>query len=93
MGAYSSEDEKACEPLQAADAVVYEIRRGLHLALGHRKGPLSKQFRVLADAGAMFLVQTTDKAHLLHIVDTHEPGEPFKLDEIMDQKFDKNMRF
>jgi hypothetical protein len=33
MGTYSSEDEKRCLPLQAADAVIYEIRRAIHLAL------------------------------------------------------------
>jgi hypothetical protein len=93
MATYSSMDEKQCEPLQAADAVVYEIRRVLNLVLGQREGHLRKQFSVLDDAKAIFLVQNANKEHLLRIVGTHKPGEPFKLDEIMDQSFSDDIRF
>lgn len=93
MGGFGSEDEKRCIPLQAADAVIYEIRRVLHLALGQRKGELSKQFRVLAKRKVVFIVQHCNKEHLLNIVRTHKPGEPFRLDEIMDQKFNENIIF
>jgi hypothetical protein len=53
---------------------------------------LRKQFKILADSRAMFLIQHTRREHLLHIVDTHEPGEPFKLDEVMNQRFDEDIR-
>lgn len=93
MGTYSSADEKRCLPLQAADAVVFEIRRALNLALGQWSGHLRKQFGMMADAKAMFLISHTNREHLLHIVATHSPGEPFKLDEIMEQRFDENIGF
>lgn len=93
MGTFSSKDEKGCLPLQAADAVVYEIRRVLHFALGQWPGQLRKQFNMMADAKAMFLISHTNKEHLLHIVATHKPDEPFKLDELMEQQFSENIHF
>jgi hypothetical protein len=93
MATYSNEDEKNCDPLQAADAIVFEIRRVLNLQLGKRKGALRKQFSILAGKKNMFLIQHTVREHLLHIVATHKPGEPFKLDEIMDQRFNQNITF
>jgi len=93
MGTYSSEDEKKCYPIQAADAVIYEIRRAFHIALGQRKEALRKQFNILSDTQVMFLMQQCEKKNLLHIVATHKPGEPFKLDEIMDQEFNENINF
>jgi len=92
MAAFSSADDRYCEPLQAADAAVFEIRRALKLALGQRKGQLRQQFNILADAGKMFLIQHTDRKHLLHIIANHKPGEPFKLDEIMEQTFSENIK-
>lgn len=93
MATYSSENEKKCDPLQAADAVIFEIRRVLNLQLGQRKGELRKQFGILSGAKNVFLIQHTRREHLLHIVATHKPGEPFKLDEIMDQEFNENITF
>ena len=93
MGTYSSEDEKKCDSLQAADAVIFEIRRVLNLALRQRKGALRKQFSILAGAKNVFIIQHAKREHLLNIVATHEPGEPFKLDEIMDQRFTENITF
>jgi len=92
MASFSKMNEKECDPLQAADAVVFEIRRALNLELGQRKGYLRKQFEILDDAGAVFLIQYADKANLLRIVATHKPGEPFNLDVIMEQKFDRDMK-
>ncbi|MBZ5504707.1 MAG: hypothetical protein LAO78_04380 [Acidobacteriia bacterium] len=92
MGVYGAEDEKQCFPLQAADAVIYEIRRAFHVALGQRKEQLRKQFNIL-DNKALFAMQHCSKKNLLHIVATHKPGEPFKLDEIMDDKFNEDIRF
>jgi|HubBroStandDraft_6_1064221.scaffolds.fasta_scaffold172884_2 hypothetical protein len=44
MWSFTTEDEKRCEPLQAADAAVYEIRRALNISLKHWQGQLRKQF-------------------------------------------------
>jgi len=93
MATFSVADDRVCQPLQAADAVVFEIRRALNLVLGQWQGHLRKQFGILADAKKMFLVTRAGKDHLLHIVSTHKPGEPFKLDEIMEQEFDENITF
>lgn len=92
MGTYSSKDEKECIPLQAADAVVFEIRRALNLALGQWQGQIRKQFNMMADSKTMFLIAHADMEHLRHIVSTHKPGEPLRLGEIMDQKFNENIR-
>jgi hypothetical protein len=93
MGSYSSKDEKKCDPLQAADAVVFEIRRVLNQRLGQRKGGLRKQFTAMAKNKNVFIIQYASKVHLDHIVATHKPGEPFRLDEIMDQRFTVNIGF
>jgi hypothetical protein len=84
MNTFSTADEKKCEPLQAADAAVYEVRRALNGSLKHWYDPLRGQFSVLADARAMFLITHTTRAQLEHIVATHSPGEPFKLDALME---------
>ena len=93
MGAYGTDDEKNCEPLQAADAVIYEIRRAFHIALGQRKEAIRQQFKILSGKHVVFLMQNCAKPQLDHIVATHKPGEPFKLDEIMDQKFNEDITF
>lgn len=92
MGTFSSSDDKHCEPLQAADAAIFEIRRTLNLALGHSKGQLRKQFNILTDSGAMLLIMHTRKAQLDWIVANHSPGEPLRLDSVMEMRFDKNIK-
>ena len=94
MAAFSSADDKEYAVLQAADAVVFEIRRVLNLVLGnYSRGVLRKQFGILADPGKMFLITHTSKEQLMAIVANHNPGEPFKLDEIMDKELTENVRF
>jgi hypothetical protein len=86
-------EEKKCEPLQAADAAVYEVRRALNGSLKHWYDPRRSQFSLLADARAMFLITHTTRAQLEHIVGTHNPGEPFKLDALMEaQPPDENIK-
>jgi uncharacterized protein DUF3800 len=92
MGAFGMGDDKLYPVLQAADAVVYEVRRALNLALGQWQGTLRKQFRVLDDAKMISLIQHTTKDQLLRIVELHKPGEPFKLDEIMDMVFHEDVK-
>jgi len=94
MAAFTSADDKAYPVLQAADAVAFEIRRVLNLVLGnYSRGVLRKQFGVLADPGKMFLITHTNREQLLHIVATHQPGEPFKLDDLMNLQINENVRF
>jgi hypothetical protein len=92
MGAFETADDKKVEILQAADAVAFEIRRVLNLALGNYAA-LRAQFRDLADPGKVFLITHTTKDQLLHVVAHHSPGEPFKLDDIMEQHLAENIRF
>ena len=83
-----------CKPEEAADAVAFEIRRVLNkaLALGNYSA-LRAQFRDLADPGKVFLIAHTTKEQLLHIVAHHNPGEPFKLDDIMEQQLTESIKF
>jgi hypothetical protein len=92
MGTFESADDKRVEVLQAGDAVAFEIRRVLRLALGGYS-VLRAQFRDLADPGKVFLITHTTKEQLLHIVALHQPSEPFKLDSIMEQQISENIKF
>jgi len=95
MLSFSSIDEKLCTPVQAADAAVYEIRRALnfqdkkHLDLSGTS--LRKQFELLAAAHGMAYVAHTSKEQLAWIVANHKPGEPFKLDELMNNQLGENI--
>lgn len=91
MATYSEADEKKNAVLQAADAAVFEIRRALNLELKQWEGALRKQFGIIADAKKMFLIEHTSKDQLLHIAATHEAGEAFKLDELMQRKFPESV--
>jgi hypothetical protein len=91
LGSFSVSDDRRCEPLQAADAVVFEIRRALKLSLKEAQGTLRRQFSILSDNRKMFAIQYAHRENLLRIVATHKPGEPFKLDEIMDQHFEEDI--
>jgi hypothetical protein len=91
MGTYTSADDKDCEPLQAADAAIFEVRRALNLSLKYWPGKLRKQYKILA-AATMFIITHTKKEQLLHIVATHKPGEPFNLDELMKLKIRENIK-
>jgi len=92
MASFSFEDDETCEPLQAADAAVYEVRRALKFSLGQWNGKLRKQFDILADAKVVFLITHSNKEQLLHIVRNHEPREPFKLDALMEMQLNENIR-
>lgn len=68
----------------------FEIRRVLNVALGMNCKVMRKQFNTLADPGKVALITWTNKEHLLKIVASHQPGEPFKLDDIMDYELTEN---
>lgn len=92
MTTFSSEDDKKCEPLQAADAAIFEVRRALQLALGQWKGKLRDQFSILSNARSVFLITHTRKEQLLHIVANHKAGEPYKLDTLMELQLDQDVK-
>jgi hypothetical protein len=93
MGTFTSADDKAIEVLQAADAVAFEIRRVLGLALGSYSA-VREQFRDLTKPAKVFLITLSNKELLQHIVANHLPGEPFKLDEIMERQLPpENIKF
>jgi hypothetical protein len=92
MGTFSTADEKKCEPLQAADAAVYEVRRALNISLKHWSEPLRKQFSMLSGSKAMFLITHTRREQLEYIVANHQPGEAFKLDALMDFNPEDNIK-
>jgi hypothetical protein len=93
MATFSSASDKQCAPLQAADAAVFEVRRALNVSLKQWPGILRKQFNLLADSHVMFLISHVSRVNLLHIVETHQPGEPFHLDAFMDAEFNENIKF
>jgi len=91
MATFSSASDKKCVPLQAADAAIFEVRRALNISLKQWPGTLRKQFNTLADSHVVFLISYANKVNLLHIVETHQPGEPFHLDAFMDSEFSENI--
>jgi hypothetical protein len=91
---FSSMDDKKCAPLQAADAVVYEVRRALNFKSkipGLADTALRKQFQALANGRAVAYIAESRKEQLEWIVANHKPGEPFKLDELMKQQLGENV--
>jgi Protein of unknown function (DUF3800) len=91
MCTFSTADEKLCAPLQAADAVVYEIRKVLKYSKRDYETKLREQFGMFADARVMFYVGHTERVQLEWIVANHKPAEPFKIDELMKMEITKNI--
>jgi len=83
MCTFSTTDEKLCAPLQAADAVVYEIRKVLKFSKKVYETKLRKQFGMFSDSQIMFYIGHTERKQLEWIAANHAPGEPFKMDPIM----------
>jgi hypothetical protein len=87
MFSFTAEDEKRCEPLQAADAGVYEVRRALNISLKQWQGPLRKQFGILTQApGILFLIRHSTKDQLLYIANNNKAGDAFYLDPLMEEE-------
>jgi hypothetical protein len=84
-------DEKQCAPLQAADAVVYEVRKVLKYQFRDWEKILREQFRIFADRRVMFYIGHSNRQQLKWIVANHNPGDPFKLDELMKRQLRRNV--
>jgi hypothetical protein len=92
MATFSSAKDTMCAPLQAADAAIFEVRRALNLALKQWPGAVRKQFNLLANSNVMFLITHAKKEQLIHIVETHKAGEPFRLDTLMAMEVNENIK-
>ncbi|MGB6429221.1 MAG: DUF3800 domain-containing protein [Candidatus Acidiferrales bacterium] len=92
MATWDYGEDKVYPVLQAADAIVYEVRRANRLDVS-RDGEIRPQFKRLADAKRMALIQIANKENLLNILTTQKPGEPLKLSEIMERVFEANIKF
>lgn len=91
---FSTIDEKKCAPVQAADAVVYEVRRALNFKYkvpGLADAALRKQFEALAAGHAVAYIAESRREQLEWIAANHKPGESFKLDELMKQQLGDNV--
>lgn len=89
MLSFSSIDEKYCASVQAADAVIYEIRRALnfqHKVPGLTDKAIRPQFKMLADSHLMAYIAHTKREQLEWIAANHQPGQPYQLDEIFDKQ-------
>ncbi|MGB8476116.1 MAG: hypothetical protein WCE61_18710 [Candidatus Acidiferrum sp.] len=93
MASYSYADEKLFPVLQAADAMVYEVRRSAKLSLGIRTGEWREQFRILDRCKRIGLIQIANRESLQNVVNNHKPGEPFNLSAIMEQVFHADIKF
>jgi hypothetical protein len=93
MLSFSSIDEKECAPVQAADAVVYEVRRALNFQSKQPElsGQLRKQFQFLAGEKGMGYIAHSNGEQLEWLVKNHKPGEPFKLDDLMKLQLGDNI--
>lgn len=92
MATHSIGNDERVFKLQAADAVAYEIRRVLHVALKQKQVPLREQFKVFRNRSRMAIIQTATKENLLNTVKLHKPGQPLKLNAIMESVFHENVR-
>lgn len=99
MGPFGMDEDHLSHPLQAADAVIYEIRRSLHVSLArwkesqHFDKQIRWQFNKLADAKRIWLIQYAHKENLEEAVKENTPGQPLNLDSLMEQEFDKDVQF
>jgi hypothetical protein len=91
MCSFSTADEKQCAPLQAADLVIYEIRKVLKYQKKDYETKLRQQFGMFADSRIMFYVGHTERVQLEWIVANHKPGEIFKMDELMKLEITENI--
>jgi hypothetical protein len=82
-------DEKKCAPVQAADALVYEVRPALNFKYkvpGLSDPTLRAQFQALAKGHTVAYIAESRKQQLEWIAANHNPGDPFKLDELMNNQ-------
>jgi hypothetical protein len=91
MATFSMDDDRECQVLQAADAAVFEVRRALNLSLKQWSGNSRDQFKFM-QGRVMSLIKCYTQVQLLHIIQTHKHGEPFKLDVLTDDEIKESIK-
>lgn len=91
-GTLESKDDKEVQVLQAADAIAFEIRRVLNREFGTNTA-VRNQFLDLAGQRKVAIISHTTKDQLMYLAANHEPGEPFKLDKLMERELSENIEF
>jgi hypothetical protein len=97
MGSFTSLSDLRSGSLQAADALVYEVRRSLGTVLGRWKQSLKWnsgvrwQMKQLIDYKMIWMVAYADKKHLEAIVNENKPGEPLDLDHWLEQEINEDV--
>jgi hypothetical protein len=93
MASYSYADEKLFPVLQAADAIVYTVRRSSKAAKGLWAGDYPPEFKLLAQGHRMGLIQQAEKTNFENIIKLQKPGQPYDLSDIMEQVFNEDIKF
>jgi hypothetical protein len=91
MATFSYSDEKNGAPLQAADLLVYELRRAFNVHLNHRPGEHREQFTQMKNG--IYYLANANKENLMSVLERSVPGEPFRMDELMNMQFDYDIKF
>jgi hypothetical protein len=93
MASYSYADEKKAPVLQAADAIVYTVRRSSKVEMGLWTGDFPPEFKLLAQEHRMGLIQHAGKTNFENMVKIQKPGLPYVLRDIMEQVFHADIKF
>lgn len=93
MASYSYENEKCVPVLQAADAIVYIVRRSSKVEMAIHPGALPPAFKLLADNHQMGIIRHVGKENLKNIVKRQKPGQSYDLSDIMEEVFNDDIKF
>jgi hypothetical protein len=93
MASYSYADEKKLPVLQAADAIVYVVRRSSKVAKGLWAGDFPPEFKLLAQGHRMGLIQHAEKTNFENMVKIQKPGQPYDLSDVMEHVFHEDIKF
>jgi Protein of unknown function (DUF3800) len=77
MASFTSADDKKLPVLQAADALVYVVRRSSKVGLGILTVNFSAEFVLLESKHKVGLIQHMDEENLANVLKVQKPGEPF----------------
>jgi hypothetical protein len=93
MASYSYGDEKKLPVLQAADAIVYTVRRSSKVEMGLWTGDFPPEFKLLTQGHRLGLIQCAGKTNFENMVKLQTPGQPYVLSDIMEHVFHADIKF
>lgn len=93
MASYSYGDEKKTPLLQAADAIVYIVRRSSKVEMGLWEGDFPPEFKLLEREHRMGLIQFVGKTNFENMAKLQKPGLPYDLNDVMEQVFQSDIKF